>query len=146
VLKPGGSAFITIPWSARYHYIPYDYARYTPSKLEELFSAFRIDALLPRGSDIAVIGNKMVVIAAQQVTAPSGKWWRLPLLALASPLFAGAVLWAHAAIWFDLGSKNDPLGYTLRLTKLWYACENRHVPGGNGEGKMPDFRLLQPFA
>ena len=31
VLKKGGSGIVTIPWSARYHYIPWDYFRYTPS-------------------------------------------------------------------------------------------------------------------
>ena len=37
VLKPGGLLVVTIPWSARFHYQPYDYHRYTPSMLSSLF-------------------------------------------------------------------------------------------------------------
>ncbi|MBI3631209.1 MAG: class I SAM-dependent methyltransferase [Candidatus Sungbacteria bacterium] len=118
VLKPGGRAVITIPWSARFHYIPHDYARYTPSKLKELFSAFEIEAILPRGTDVAVIGSKMVVFAARQ--AVKGRkivYWKLPLLLIASPVFVLALLWGHCGVWFGWGSTDDPLGYTINIRK-----------------------------
>jgi len=33
VLRSGGEGIITVPFSARYHYIPFDYFRYTPTAL-----------------------------------------------------------------------------------------------------------------
>src|SRR5690606_14649389 len=39
-MKPGAVAIFTVPWSARYHYIPYDFYRYTPSALKNMFSTF----------------------------------------------------------------------------------------------------------
>src|SRR5258706_13460372 len=38
--KKDADIIVTIPWSARYHYIPYDYFRYTPSSLKTMFSKF----------------------------------------------------------------------------------------------------------
>src|ERR1700761_7045079 len=40
VSKKNADLIVTIPWSARYHYIPYDYLRYTPSSLKTMFSVF----------------------------------------------------------------------------------------------------------
>jgi len=118
VLKPGGDVFVTIPWSARFHYIPHDYARYTPSKLQELFKAFEIKAITARGTDITVVCNKLIVMMARSVSS-NGKiaYWKLPILLLLSPILGGAVLWAHCSLWFSLGSQDDPLGYTLYLRK-----------------------------
>jgi len=33
VLRPGGRIVLTVPFAARWHYIPHDYWRYTPSSL-----------------------------------------------------------------------------------------------------------------
>ena len=118
VMKPGAKAFVTIPWSARFHYIPHDYARYTPTKLRELFSAFTIDAIAPRGSDISVIGNKFIVFSARQVLC-NGKiiYWKLPLILLLSPFLALALVWGLVSVAFNWGSTDDPLGYTIRVRK-----------------------------
>jgi ubiquinone/menaquinone biosynthesis C-methylase UbiE len=62
VLKPGGNAIVTIPWSARVHYAPYDFCRYTPYKLEKLFSKFSKVKILNRGTDINSIIAKMIVV------------------------------------------------------------------------------------
>ena len=62
VLINGGNAVITIPWSARVHYIPYDYCRYTPYKLNKLFAAFNQVSILNRGTDINSIIAKMIVV------------------------------------------------------------------------------------
>ena len=47
VLKDGGRAVFTVPWSARYHYVPYDYFRYTPSSLRSMFAQFDNVAITP---------------------------------------------------------------------------------------------------
>jgi SAM-dependent methyltransferase len=118
VLKQGGDAFITIPWSARFHYIPYDYARYTPSKLDDLFRAFAVRTVTARGTDITVICNKLVVAIFRQFYAQKKiSYWKLPLALVLAPFVALIIAWAHCSLWFGWGSSNDPLGYTIRLKK-----------------------------
>lgn len=117
VLKRGGTGFITIPWSARFHYIPHDYSRYTPSKLKRLFMAFEA-SISERGTDITVICNKLIVLIARQFYA--GRriiWWKLPIFTSLLPLLVLAILWAHGSFFFRWGSVNDPLGYTIKVTK-----------------------------
>ena len=118
VLKVGGDAFITIPWSARYHYIPYDYARYTPSKIKDLFHDFEISAIKPRGTDIAVICNKVIVIFARQFY-PQHKltYLRLPFTILLMPILALAIMLGNLSIFLRFGSTDDPLGYTILVKK-----------------------------
>ena len=38
VLKPSGSMFFTVPFQARYHYIPHDFFRFTPAALERMLA------------------------------------------------------------------------------------------------------------
>ena len=87
VLKDGGRAVFTVPWSARYHYVPYDYFRYTPSSLRAMFAQFDNVAITPRGSDISSIASKLVVLWFRNLL-PS-QWWKwvfVPLWILASPV------------------------------------------------------------
>lgn len=118
VMAKGGKAFITIPWSARYHYIPYDYFRYTPSSLKTMFSAFEQVKIQTRGNDIAVIGNKLIVMWFRNLL-PADKWKYLftPFWIVTLPVLAIAVAAAHLSLWFKLGSTDDPLGYTIECIK-----------------------------
>jgi ubiquinone/menaquinone biosynthesis C-methylase UbiE len=68
VLKQGGEAIITIPWSARVHFEPYDYCRYTPFKLEKLFSNFQSVKIFSRGTDINSVVSKMIVVFMRNVS------------------------------------------------------------------------------
>src|SRR5882757_3118577 len=36
VLRPGGRLILTVPFAARWHFVPYDYWRYTPTSLDLL--------------------------------------------------------------------------------------------------------------
>lgn len=125
VLKPGGFGIITIPWSARFHYQPHDYHRYTPSMLEILFQGFAHRSVTPRGTDFSSIASKVVVSYIRNflrilprdlmgfLLAPL----RL-LAALASlPVLIGALVLGHCGILFGLGSTDDPLGYTVVVKK-----------------------------
>ena len=40
VLRNGGKIFLTVPWSARRHHIPYDFHRFTRERLIALFSDY----------------------------------------------------------------------------------------------------------
>jgi SAM-dependent methyltransferase len=126
VLKPGGRLLLTIPWSARFHYQPHDYHRYTPSMLQRLFAAFSAVEIKPRGTDLSSIASKFVVLCARQVLgllSPAGAagWlvWPLRLLALLLllPFLPWVLLFGHAGIRWGWGSADDPLGYTVVARK-----------------------------
>jgi len=125
VLKPGGKLIATIPWSARFHYQPYDYHRYTPSMLQPLFAAFAGTAITSRGTDLSTIASKIVVAYARNVLALRPRslagWlaWplRVVLAVLLFPVLAVALLVGHAGIRWGLGSHDDPLGHTVVARK-----------------------------
>jgi SAM-dependent methyltransferase len=118
VMKDGAMAIVTVPWSARYHYVPYDFYRFTPSSLANMFTGFREVQIIPRGTDISVIGSKMVVVWFRNLL-PAALWRLLfiPFWVLISPVLLLALAVAHLAILGRVGSQDDPLGYTVLLTK-----------------------------
>lgn len=118
VMKPGASGTITIPWSARYHYIPYDFFRYTPSSLKTMFSKFSEAKITHRGTDIGNIGNKVIVLWFRNLLpAKAWKWLFVPVWIALSPILAIVVILAHISLLLDLGSNDDPLGYTIIVKK-----------------------------
>ncbi len=118
VMKDGGKAIVTVPWSARFHYVPYDYFRYTPSSLRAMFADFGEVTITPRGTDISVIGSKIVVLWFRNFI-PSEPWklFLVPLWLIASPLLVLALAIAHICTLSGTGSTDDPLGYTVLLIK-----------------------------
>jgi SAM-dependent methyltransferase len=129
VLEPGGVGIVTLPWSARFHYQPYDYHRYTPTMLKQLFAEFDTVAVLARGSDVTVIGNKslvayvgMIDALTSLITRPSfSQFALLPLRVIAAlvcfPFVVVAVVLAQISLLVPIGSDDDPLGYTILVTK-----------------------------
>ena len=125
VLKPGGFGIITIPWSARFHYQPHDFHRYTPSMLELLFRPFAERTITPRGTDLSCIASKVVVAYIRNLLrikpARAQDWiiapFRILVAVLASPVLLGSLLLGHGGILFGLGSTDDPLGYTVVVRK-----------------------------
>jgi SAM-dependent methyltransferase len=121
VLKPSGNAFVTVPWSARVHYAPYDFCRYTPFKLEKLFSKFQHFEILNRGTDINSIVAKIVVVF-MGLTGGGGKLsignlFKLLLFGLLFPLLFLSIIIGHLELLIKFGDGNDPLGYTIILCK-----------------------------
>jgi ubiquinone/menaquinone biosynthesis C-methylase UbiE len=118
VLKPNGTALFTIPWSARYHYIPYDYFRYTPSTLKEMFKNFQSVQIEPRGTDVTAIASKLTVLFFRNVF-PQTKWRYIfsALWLLLTPLIILAVLFGQLSLLTKFGSDLDPIGYTIILKK-----------------------------
>lgn len=119
VTKAGGRGAVTVPWSARYHFIPYDYRRYTPTLLRKLFSGFTTVEIAERGTDVTVIASKIIVAYARLV-APRRKaelLIRLPAAVILLPVAMTAVVMGHLSLVFGLGSADDPLGYTIWLQK-----------------------------
>ncbi len=118
VMKTGARGIVTIPWSARYHYIPWDYFRYTPSSLKTIFSRFSSVEIIPRGTDIAAIASKVIVLFFRNlIPAQAWRWLFVPFWVMMSPVLMVTVLVAHIALLFNLGAEEDPLGYTILITK-----------------------------
>jgi ubiquinone/menaquinone biosynthesis C-methylase UbiE len=118
VLKQGGRGVITVPWSARYHYIPYDFYRFTPSSLSTIFAAFSEVEIKPRGTDISAIASKLVVLWARNLLPKkSWQWILVPLWVLLLPVPIIAVFFAHVSLFLGWGATEDPLGYTILVHK-----------------------------
>jgi SAM-dependent methyltransferase len=118
VMKDDAVGIVTVPWSARYHYIPNDYFRYTPSSLSKIFERFRDVKIANRGTDIANIANKVIVLWYRNLFPESKwRWFFVPFWIALSPILLGVVLLAHLSLVFDWGSKDDPLGYTIVIKK-----------------------------
>lgn len=121
VLKPGGTGILTIPWSARFHYKPYDYYRYTPTALATLFGQFGDVTIQNRGTDISAIVNKSIVLYVGNATTLTQSVLWLPikvlLLVLFAPVLGLLIGWGHLALWFGWGSADDPLGYAIFVRK-----------------------------
>ena len=118
VLKEGGKGIVTIPWSARYHYIPWDYFRYTPSSLKRIFSKFTSVLIKPRGTDISVIGSKIIVMFFRNlIPHKTWKWLLVPFWIALSPVLLLAIVISHLSLLLKLGSDEDPLGYTILIKK-----------------------------
>lgn len=117
VLKPGGRLIATVPFSARVHYAPYDFYRFSRYALQGMFKTFDQVDIDERGNDIAVIANKLIVVALR-LTQPStfrlvSCICLLPLL----PLALTFLLLAHLTMALGLGSKDDCLGYGVVAVK-----------------------------
>lgn len=56
VLKPDGWLLLTVPFAARWHYIPYDYWRFTPSGLQVVLkdAGFADPVVYARGNEVTV--------------------------------------------------------------------------------------------
>jgi SAM-dependent methyltransferase len=117
VLKPGGTLLATVPFSARVHYAPYDVHRFTKYALTEMLASFDAVTIKERGNDLAVIANKLIVVAMRMVRPSRWSALRWPLLVFLLPVVAAFLVIAHVALAFDLGSKDDPLGYSIVATK-----------------------------
>ena len=121
VMKSGATFALTVPWSARAHHIPFDFHRFTRYQLSTMLSkaGFVEVEIGERGNDICAVANKLIVIAWRLLT-PTRKshlMWTVPL-AIVDLCFASIfLLCAHLSLCFDLGSKEDPLGYFVKCTK-----------------------------
>ena len=108
---------LTVPFAARWHYIPYDYWRFTPSSLKSLLAeaGFRNVAIYARGNEITVACYKVIALMLP-LLMPQGK---SPLVTVALRLL-GLVLAPLFLILAAVGNLSlrgkggdDCIGYTL---------------------------------
>lgn len=115
VLKPGGRIFFTVPFQARYHYIPWDYFRYTPAALSKILAeaGFREVVVIPRGNDITVAAYKILGLVYRWLQEGlTGK----VLGCAALPIAVLCLLVGHLSLRFKVGSRDDCLGYAVHAT------------------------------
>jgi SAM-dependent methyltransferase len=117
VLRIGGSIILTTPFSARWHFIPHDYWRFTPSGYRQLLetAGFRNICVYARGNAVTVASYKCLALLAALLLPQSGSRRNDLLLRLAGvpfiPLF---VLLAVAGnISLRARDGDDCLGYTV---------------------------------
>jgi SAM-dependent methyltransferase len=63
-LKHEGRLLLTVPFSVRWHYVPHDYWRFTPSALERLLSTAGFDhiAVYARGNSLTIACYKVMAL------------------------------------------------------------------------------------
>jgi SAM-dependent methyltransferase len=114
VLRPGGRLLLTVPFAARWHYIPHDYWRYTPSSLQHLLeeAGFAGIAVYARGNETTVACYKLMALALAELFPAEGGFGPKRLLAaLSLPLVAVAAAIGQASLRADGGV--DCLGWTV---------------------------------
>ena len=120
-LKPGGRAILTVPFAARWHFVPYDYWRPTPSGLENLFkgAGFANIGVYGRGNQLTVACYKgmgfVYSLLSPQPSHPVFEWTCRTVGALGLPgMLALAILANLTKGW---QGAVDFLGFTVTLEK-----------------------------
>jgi SAM-dependent methyltransferase len=120
-LKPGGKLILTVPFAARWHFIPFDYWRFTPSGLERLLEAsdFRNLRVYARGNAVTVAAYKAMALLLP-LLMPQGHdraaVFGFRLLGLITlPILV--LLAAVANLSLHFGGGDDCLGYTVIATR-----------------------------
>jgi SAM-dependent methyltransferase len=115
-LRPGGRLILTVPFAARWHYVPFDYWRFTPSGLKHLLkqSGFTEVEVYRRGNALTVACYKVIaLILPLLMPRKEGPLRMLALRAgglVLSPVLAASVAVARLSLRRDGG--DDCLGYT----------------------------------
>jgi SAM-dependent methyltransferase len=115
-LRPRGWLVLTVPFAARWHYIPHDYWRFTPSGLQRLLGAagFEQIAVFARGNALTVACYKVMalmlpLLLAQDHALPFRLARRVCGVACLPVLFLFSAI-AHVSLRSRGGE--DCLGYT----------------------------------
>lgn len=116
-LVPGGRLLLTVPFSARWHFIPYDYWRFTPSSLNYLFgeAGFHGVRVYARGDAVTVACYKVMalilrLLVPQNVSKITGLLLRAVGLFFV-PFFVLLAIMANLSLHGSGG--DDCLGYTV---------------------------------
>ncbi len=120
-LRPGGRLVLTVPFAARWHYIPHDYWRFTPSGLERLLgeAGFVEIGVFARGNAVTVACYKVMALMLPLLIA---REHRFPIRLLRQACGAACVpllfiLSAIAHLSLLGRGGEDCLGYTATARK-----------------------------
>jgi len=115
-LRPGGCLIMTVPFAARWHFIPYDYWRYTPSGLDLLLTAagFEDVRVMARGNPLTVACYKAMALPLALLLGTRAGPMRVVQRALGIvSLPIVGILAAIANLTLDDEWGDDCLGYTV---------------------------------
>lgn len=116
-LKPGGGIVLTVPFSARWHYIPHDYWRFTPSALQKLLThaGFGEIHVYARGNSVTVAVYKLLglILAASAGRGREGADFGIgrALGIISLPLLPLLAIPGQLSLFGEGG--DDCLGYTI---------------------------------
>lgn len=120
-LIPGGQLILTVPFAARWHYIPHDYWRFTPSALAFLLSeaGFEHVRIYCRGNHVTVAAYKLLAIFLKAVFPhdpnPIRRAASMASFILFSPVMILLAFIGHISM--KAKNSDDTLGYTVLATK-----------------------------
>ena len=120
-LRPGGRLLLTVPFAARWHFVPNDYWRFTPSALTHLLrqTGFADVMVVARGNETTVACYKVMALFLPHLLpqgVPPVKAWLHRLAILPTiPLFVALAIAANLSL-RGPGS-DDCLGYTVTARK-----------------------------
>jgi SAM-dependent methyltransferase len=115
-LRPEGRLLMTVPFAARWHFVPYDFWRFTPSGLEYLLeqSGFTGIAVYARGNAATVAAYKAMALFLPLLLPQSRRPVRQLVRVLALPTIPIVALTALIGRLTLLGRGGDDcLGYTV---------------------------------
>jgi SAM-dependent methyltransferase len=112
VLRKDGSIYFAVPFQARYHYIPFDYWRFTPASLQKLLeqAGFTNVVVKARGTDITVAMYKMVAVPFRWAY---GNFFGKLGFILSAPFVIPMLAIAHLSSLWEWGSADDCLGFEV---------------------------------
>lgn len=118
VIRRGGTCFFSVPFAARYHYVPYDHWRFTPASLERLFAraGWTGIGIVPLGTDVTVAMYKANALILKLALGRRAMPWRLlsgAVALLLSPLFCLLTAVELASALWHWGDDTDTLGYVV---------------------------------
>jgi SAM-dependent methyltransferase len=120
-LRAGGRLVLTVPFAARWHFIPADYWRFTPSGLLHLLerAGFSGIAVHARGNALTVACYKFMAICTRFIMPQEKPALRSALFRLIGitlvPAFVTAAVVGNLSLRFEGG--DDCLGYTALAEK-----------------------------
>lgn len=121
VLKPDGWMLLTIPFAARWHYVPYDYWRFTPSGIKSVMAnaGFGDVVVYARGNETTVACYKVMQLILMLIMGECRsnlvRWLRRGLGVLLAPILFVLALIGQASLRSRGG--NDCLGYTVIVSQ-----------------------------
>lgn len=121
VTKPGGTLLLTVPFAARWHFIPHDYWRFTPSSLRDLLEkhGFTNIAVFARGNHLTVACYKVMALILPLLMPAGTRPVAGVLLRLIGLLFTPLLLLLATIANLTLLGRggDDCLGYTAIATR-----------------------------
>jgi SAM-dependent methyltransferase len=120
-IAPCGTLLLTVPFAARWHFIPHDYWRFTPSSLSLLLTqaGFVNVRVYARGNALTVTCYKvmalMLPLAFPQNSSWIFRWLSRALFLVTAPLVLWFALLARLSLFGNGG--DDCLGYTVLAEK-----------------------------